>query len=279
MEPAYNQNTSVFNNKRRERLFYRNWITEGEPSGIVLIIHGFNSHSGYYQNFAGKLSACGYEVYALDLIGHGLSEGEPYLITDFNQITEDIGLLIDIVDGAHPDVPIFLFGHSAGGVFAGVYAVNHQDKIRGFICESFAFQIPAPAFALSAIKYLGELFPNWRMVRLQNEHFSRDQSVLFQMNTDPLLENEKQPARTMMQLLLAAEYLKDKMPELKVPLLIIHGTADKVTKQEGSEYFMEHASSIDKELRIYEGYYHDLINDKYNAIIIRDVIRWLRERA
>ena len=99
------------------------------------------------------------------------------------------------------------------------------------------------------------------------------------MDIDPLLENEKQPAKTMQQLLLAGEYLKKKMPEIKVPLLILHGTADKATDPEGSEYFMENASSADKQLKLYEGHYHDLLNDKDNNIVIRDILLWLNERV
>lgn len=99
------------------------------------------------------------------------------------------------------------------------------------------------------------------------------------MNSDPLLANEKQPAKTIQQLLLTAEYLKKQMRGIKLPLLILHGMADKVTKPYGSEYFMEHASSADKQLKLYEGHYHDLLNDKYNGIVVRDILKWLNERV
>jgi acylglycerol lipase len=271
--------TSSFRNKRAQNIFYRNWKNGYDPKGIMIIIHGLNSHSGYYENFALQLNKNNYEVYAIDLPGRGHSDGERYYISDYRDIIEDIDQLVDMVKSANPTLPVFLFGHSAGGVFASAYAIDHQYKIRGLISASFAFEVPAPGFALSAIKFLGHIIPHTRLVKLNNGDFSRNKSVVEAMNSDPLIENEKQPARTMQQLLLAAEYVKKEMPEINLSLLILHGTADKATKPSGSKYFMEHASSTDKQLKLYEGHYHDLLNDKNNEIVISDIVRWLNERA
>lgn len=279
MEPKSTLKTSSFNNGKGQKIFYRNWVNSSKQKGIVIVVHGLNSHSGYYQNFAAQLNENDYEVYAPDLRGRGQSEGERYYISDYQDIIADIDLLLNIVACEHPAAPIFLLGHSAGGVFASVYAVHYQARLAGLISESFAFHLPAPAFALAAVKFLSHIIPHIRLVKLNNEDFSRDKSVVDLMNNDPLLADEKQPARTMQQLLLAAEFLEEEMPELKLPLLVLHGTADKATSPSGSEYFMKHASSTDKQLKLYEGHYHDLLNDKYNGIIIKDIVRWLNERT
>lgn len=271
--------TSSFINKAGQHIFYRNWKNGLSPKGIIIIIHGLNSHSGYYENFGIQMNENNYEVYAIDLRGRGHSDGERYYIPDYRGVLEDINQLSDIAKSANPALPVFLLGHSAGGVFASVYAIDHQYKLKGLISESFAFQVPAPGFALAAIKFLGHIIPHTRIVKLNNEDFSRNKSIVEAMNNDPLIANEKQPARTMQQLLLAAEYLKKEMPEIKLPLLILHGAADKATKFSGSKYFMEHASSTDKELKLYEGHYHDLLNDTNNEIVISDIVRWLNERA
>ena len=278
MEATYQPKTSTFINRKGQHIFYRNWVPAGKPKGIVLIVHGLNSHSGYYQEFAAQLKENGFEVYAIDLAGRGRSEGERYYIADYHDVFADIDLLMNIASSTCPSKPIFLFGHSAGGVFASAYAVQNQFKLQGLISESFAFQIPAPGFALAAMKFLARIIPHTRLVKLNNEDFSRDKSLVFKMDKDPLLENEKQPAKTMQQLLLAGEYLKKEMQVIKLPLLILHGTADKATEPAGSEYFMEHASSGDKQLKLYEGHYHDLLNDKLNGIVIRDILHWLNER-
>ena len=279
MESKKQPQTATFINQKGLHIFYRNWIPEFKPKGLVLIIHGLNSHSGYYLEFANSLVENGFEVYAMDLAGRGRSEGERYYIGDYHDVFADIDLLIEIASSACPSAPIFLFGHSAGGVFASSYAVQNQPKLRGLISESFAFQIPAPAFILATIKFLARIIPHTRLIKLNNQDFSRDPSLVLKMHKDPLLEKEKQPAKTMQQLLLAAEYLKEEMNSLELSILILHGTADKATRPAGSEYFMEHVSSADKQLKLYEGHYHDLLNDKYKGIVFRDILIWLNERV
>lgn len=277
---ALNQPTSAeFSNQNGQRIFYRNWTPQAKPKGIVMIIHGLNSHSAYYQDFATQLTENGFQVYAMDLEGRGRSQGERYYIADYHHIFSDIDALMDIAGAAFPLTPVFLFGHSAGGVFAAAYAVQKQYKLKGLISESFAFKIPVPAFALAIIKFLAHIIPHTRLVKLNSEDFSRDKSHVFKMNNDPLLENEKQPAKTMQQLLLAAQYLKRQMPAIQLPVLILHGTADQATEPAGSEYFMKHASSSDKELKLYQGHYHDLLNDKHQEIIIKDILMWLNQRV
>ncbi|MDN3549169.1 alpha/beta hydrolase [Mucilaginibacter aquaedulcis] len=275
MELIEKPRTSTFSNLKGQRLFFRNWITDNKPRGIILIIHGLNSHSAYYQNFALELNKNNYEVYALDLPGRGRSEGERYYINDYKEIIADIDQLLKIIQTAHPLIPVVLFGHSAGGVFAAVYALLYQAKLKAFICESFAFKVPAPGFALAIMRLLGHITPHSRLIKLKNEDFSRDKSFVYRMNQDSLIKDEKQPARSMQQLLLAGDCLKKRMAEIMLPLLILHGTADRVTKPDGSKYFVEQASSPDKQLKFYEGHYHDLLNDKYNGIVMRDIIKWL----
>ncbi|KIC95957.1 acylglycerol lipase [Flavihumibacter solisilvae] len=260
-------------------IFYRNWKTDGMPKGIVIIVHGLNSHSGYYNNFALQLNKAQFGVFALDLPGRGLSEGERFYIGNYNDVVADINLLMDIVVSEYPAFPVFLFGHSAGGVFASVYAMIYQYKLAGLISESFAFQIPAPRFALATIKFLANVIPHTRLVKLNNEDFSRNKSVVDTMNNDPFLLGEKQPAKTMQQLLRAADDLKNGMNRISLPLLILHGTADRATSPEGSKYFMENVSSSDRELKLYEGFYHDLVNDRNNGVVIDDIISWLSERV
>jgi len=272
-----NEQTATFLNQKGQNIFYRNWKSQSEPKGIITVVHGLNSHSGYYQEFAYQLNENGFEVYALDLVGRGQSEGERFYIPDFKHILADIDTLIGIASSRYPLLPVFLFGHSAGGVFSAAYAVKNQHRLQGLILESFAFKLPAPAPALAAIKFLARFIPHIRLVKLNNEDFSRDAAHVLKMNNDPLLSHERQPAKTMQQLLLASEYLKKQISAIELPLLVLHGTADSATLPSGSELFEKQASSPNKLLKLYEGHYHDLLNDKYNGIVIRDIIQWLTE--
>jgi len=271
--------TNTFLSEEGQNVAYKNWKTGGTPKAVVVLAHGFNSHSGYFQWTAEQLTAQGYETYGIDFPGRGESDGERYYIADYNQFVKELDKLVDIAQAAYPGLPTFLLGHSAGGVLSSVYTLQHQDKLSGFICESFAFQVPAPDFALAALKGLSHIFPHAHVLKLKNEDFSRDQAVVDFMNNDPLIAHEVQPTKTVQQLVLADERLKEEIPVIKIPLFILHGTLDKATKPAGSQYFYDHASSADKTLKLYEGHYHDLLNDVDKEIVMNDILDWLNARV
>jgi alpha-beta hydrolase superfamily lysophospholipase len=125
---------------------------------------------------------------------------------------------------------------------------------------------------------LSHLAPHLHIFTLKNEIFSRDPAVVAAMNADPLIKNESQPAETSAELIKAAERLKANMPNYRVPILIIHGTDDKATRYQGSQYFNDHAGSKDKTLKLYEGHYHDLLNDVGKEDVMADIQRWLDAR-
>jgi len=259
-------------------IFYRNWKPSGTPKAVIVIVHGFNSHGGYYQWAAEQFIKNNYEVYALDMRGRGQSDGERFYVSDYEDNISDIDEMVTIAKDAHPGLPLFVLGHSAGGVFSAVYMLEHQDRVNGFICESFAFQIPAPDFVVAVLKGISHLAPHAHVLKLKNEDFSRDAAVVERMNTDPLIAHEVQPTRTVQQMVLADERLKKEFPLITVPVLIIHGTADKATKPEGSQKFYDRAGSADKTLKLYEGHYHDLLLDTDKEVVMKDILKWLDKR-
>jgi alpha-beta hydrolase superfamily lysophospholipase len=116
-------------------------------------------------------------------------------------------------------------------------------------------------------------------VRLKNEDFSRDTAVVEAMNADPLIAHEVQPTKTMQQLVLADERLKAEMSKIQLPIFILHGTLDKAAKPEGSRVFYESVNSKDKTLRLYEGYFHDLLNDTGKEAVMNDILAWLNSHV
>jgi alpha-beta hydrolase superfamily lysophospholipase len=278
MQTNHQPETASFPGADGLKVFYRNWKSSGMPKAVLVLVHGFNAHSGYFQWTAEQLTAQNFEAYALDFPGRGNSDGERYYIADYNEFVADIDKLVDIARDAHPGLPVFILGHSAGGVLSAVYTLDHQEKLSGFICESFAFQVPAPDFALAVLRGLSHIFPHAHVLKLKNEDFSRNPEAVGFMNNDPLIAHEVQPTKTIQQLSLADERLKQEMAAIKLPLLILHGTQDKATKPEGSQYFYDHASSTDKTIKLYEGHYHDLLNDLDKEIVMNDITGWLNSR-
>ena len=190
----------------------------------------------------------------------------------------DVATPIALAKSRHPGLPVYLLGHSAGGVVSATYALDNQAQLAGLICESFAFQVPAPGFALAAIKGISHLAPRLPVLKLKNEDFSRDPKAVEALNNDPLTAHEVQPALTVAALVRADERLHDEFPSITLPLLIMHGTADKATVCHGSQFFYDTAGSKDKTLKLYEGHYHDLLNDIGKEQVMADIQRWITER-
>ena len=259
-------------------IFYRSWEPAGEPRAVVVICHGVNSHGGQYLWAAERLTESGFAVFALDLRGRGRSEGERFYVEDVADYASDVAGTIAIAKGLYPGLKLFLLGHSAGGVTSAIYVLDHQAEIDGFICESFAFQVPAPGFALAAIKGLSHIAPRLGVLTLKNKDFSRDPDVVAALEADPYIKDETQPAATVAALVRADERLRAEFPTITLPLLIMHGTADKATVCEGSVFFHETAGSADKTLKLYEGHYHDLLADLGKEGVMADIKAWLEAR-
>ena len=193
-------------------IFVRSWRPAGKARAVVAIVHGVNSHSGYYLWVAEQLVASGLAVYALDLRGRGKSDGERFWIEKIGDYLDDVQGLMKLAKSRESGLPVFLLGHSAGGVVSCVYTLEHQAELAGLICESFAFQVPAPDFALAVLKGLSHIAPHAHVLRLKNEDFSRDPKVVQAMNDDPLIAHEVQPTRTVAALVHADERLKEGIP-------------------------------------------------------------------
>ena len=268
----------TFQSEDRLRIFFRSWHPARRARGVAVIVPGFNSHSGYYGWAGDRLAAIDLAVFAVDLRGRGRSDGERFYVAKFSDYVDDVAGLIKEARSQHPDVPVYLLGHSAGGVVSCLYAIEHQSELAGLICESFAYQVPAPDFALAVFKGLSHIAPHAHVLRLKNEDFSRDTAVVARMNADPLITHETQPTQTLAEMVRADERLENELAGITLPVLILHGTADKATKPAGSRFFYETARSTDKTLKLYDGYFHDLLNDIGKEAVMADITGWITAR-
>jgi acylglycerol lipase len=256
----------------------RSWQPAAAARGVVIIVPGFNSYSGYYVWVAEQFAGAGLSVYALDLRGRGQSDGERFYVDSFDDYVSDVAAVAAIVKAREGGRPTYLLGHSAGGVVSCLYTLAHQEELAGLICESFAFRVPAPDFALAVLKGLSHLAPHAHVLPLKNEDFSRDPAVVARMNADPLIAHETQPTKTVAAMVRADERLEKEFPRIRLPVLILHGTADKATRPAGSQTFYDTAGSADKTLKLYDGHYHDLLNDVGRETVMADILSWVNAR-
>ena len=234
------------------RLFVRSWTPQPDARAALAIVHDLNSHGGGYEQFALHLVERGIVVHALDLRGHGKSAGERQNVRHFSQYLDDIDALMSSDRVRQPFLPLFMLGHGAGGVAVSLYALMRQRDLAGLICESIALDLPASTTLFGWVRALAMIAPRLPVRGL--------------------------PARTVAALVRARNRLRSSLAHLSLPLLVLHGSADTVTFPSGSEHMHQCASSPDKTLQIFEGYYHDLINGQDHEQVRERILQWIEDR-
>ena len=277
-EPSVAQATEHWLDGTGGRIFTRHWEPSGQPKANLVICHGVNSHGGQYVRAGEEFASRGFAVTALDLRGRGNSDGERFYAESIDDYVSDLSLAIEHGRSKHPDLPLYLLGHSAGGVTSVTYALDHQDRLDGLICESFAFRVFAPNFALKLLEGASHFLPHAHVLKLKMEDFSRDPDWVATLNADPLTKDEVQPVATVAAFARAGERFEREFGRITLPLLILHGKDDKATRPDGSGQFYREAGSADKTLKLYDGFYHDLLNDLGRDQVLDDIVEWIDAR-
>lgn len=261
-------------------LFGQTWRPKRPSRAALVIMHGLKDHSGRYADFAEKLTRRGFSVHAFDLRGHGDSAGRRVWVEDFSEYVDDLEQFVRAVHESEAGKPVFLFGHSMGGAISTLYALR-EHSLAGLILSGAALRVgnDIGAFARGATRALGTITPSLAVLGLPNEDFSRDPDVVEAMTNDPLIYQGKGPARTAKQLLAGIARIQEQMEDVTLPLLILHGSEDKLTPVKGSIDLKERSRSKDKTYRLYVGFWHDLLHEPDHARVEKDIFSWLEKRA
>ncbi len=259
------------------QLFERSWLPDGDPKAAVAIVHGYAEHSGRYEHVAKRLVAGGYAVYALDLRGHGRSEGRRVFIRSMDEHLGDVDRFLDRVRERQPALPLFLLGHSMGGTVVAAYLVTGARSLSGAILSAPAIrsQRGSSAIARAILAILARLLPRLPVGRLDSAEISRDPQVVARYDADPLVYRGRMPAGTIAALVRAARMVLANLETITLPLLLLHGTMDSLADPEGSRQLHEQAASSDKTLKLYEGLYHEIFNEPEQERVLDDLVGWL----
>ena len=268
----------VFRGAGFAQLYEQAWLPDGPARAQVVIVHGLKDHSDRYARVAARLAQLGFAVHAFDLRGHGRSAGIRVFVHKFDEYLDDLDVFLGRVQKGAPGSPIFLFGHSMGGAIVSLYALTRHPLLAGLILSAPALQVDVSGFKRLATRAVAALKPDASVFQLDLALFSRDASVVAECKADPLVYQPPGTAATAAGLLAAMRTIQEHAGELTMPLLALHGTADRVTDPAGSRAFVEHASSRDKTLKLYEGYFHDLLHEPGEQVL-DDLVKWLEEHA
>lgn len=254
------------------------WKSRSVPvRGAVVIIHGVRDHAVRYSALAESLTAIGCVVYAQDHRGHGNSGGDRQRFESIPQLVEDVRLAVMEAKKRNPNVPVFLYGHSLGGLTAATYALHHTDEVAGVVLSGALLKLPpfVSGFQTGAARFFGFLIPGLHVQEIDDQEFVRDSSAKADIANDPLIDHSNLPARSAAAGLNGLDEIQERMDEIFAPLLILHGKEDKSTTPEGSKDLYARAKSIDKTLRLYDNAQHDLVHEPEKHQVIHDVVTWI----
>jgi acylglycerol lipase len=260
------------------RVVYDLYEPDGEPRGVALVAHGVAEHAGRYGHVAALLTGLGLRVAIPDHRGHGRSGGKRLVVRDLQEFDDDLETLRArvAVDG----LPTYLVGHSMGGCIALDYALDHQDVLAGLVLSAPAV-VPgddiSPAL-MRVAKVLGRWLPSMPGQKLSSASVSRDPAVVAAYDADPLVFHGALTAGVGGAMLRAMESFPARLPSLRLPLLVMTGSDDKLVKPEGAASVERLAGSTDKTLRTYTGLYHEIFNEPEQDVVLEDLRAWLAER-
>jgi alpha-beta hydrolase superfamily lysophospholipase len=259
-------------------LYYQGWRPEGSPRAVLAVVHGFGEHSSRYGNVVDWFVPKGYTVYAFDQRGHGRSPGNRGHVDSADEIRGDVRAFLDRVRNEESGKPVFLLGHSMGGLIVLDYVLHDPSKLAGVIASGPMLSQPGISpLLLQLSKLLARVWPTLAMdVGLDTTALSRDQAVVDAYVSDPLVHGKTTP-RAGGVLMATIDWTQAHAADLALPLLIVHGGADRLCDPAASRAFFEHVTFADKQRFEYESYYHEVFNDVGKERVLADVEAWLEQ--
>lgn len=264
-------------------LFCRYWEPAGPPRALVFVAHGAAEHCGPYDEIAQRLKELSLLVFAHDHVGHGQSEGDRMNIKDFQVFVRDSLQHIDLMKSRHPDLPVFIVGHSMGGAISILTACERPADFSGVVLIAPMVQMSPESvtpFKVFMAKLLNHMLPSLPLGAIDSKWISRDKKQVEAYDSDPLVFRGGVRVSFGIQMMGAVARIEREIPSISWPFLLLHGDQDKLCDIRGSRTMFDNASSSDKKIKVYEGGYHALHHDlpEVAESVLKEVSGWITER-
>lgn len=278
-------------NTQGMRIFTQSWCPDSilQPEGLVAMVHGYNSESSWLFGLTALAFAkAGFLVYALDLQGHGYSEGLPGHIPDIQPVVRDCIQFFDSARATHPKLPAFLYGESLGGAISILICLEQKCKWNGLILNGAMCGVSAqfkPAWPLEKLLPVAAFFaPNWRIViskPLARKSYKEEWKRKLVAKSPNCHASRKPTAATALEFLRVCDYISKHCHELEVPMLVVHGEDDTVCPSDSAKKVYELAASKDKTLKIFPGMLHQWIGQPKEDVelVFGTIISWITSQA
>jgi alpha-beta hydrolase superfamily lysophospholipase len=257
--------------------YRQTWTPDGEVTGVVVLVHGLHEHGGRYAHVAERLAAAGYASWAPDHPGHGRSPGTRGDIGSMAATVAGVDETARLAAAAHPGVPLFVYGHSMGGLVAAQYLTGPTSvPVRAAVLSAAALDLGAANKIQQVVApLLARVAPHLGVLQLDSTAVSRDPAVVAAYQADPLVHGGKVRARTGAEMITTVAAMPTRLRSLTVPLLVIHGGADRLVPPAASEFLAGTAASADLTHTVYPGLFHEPHNEPEQEQVLDDVVAWL----
>lgn len=262
------------------QLFYQAWLPAGGRRDAVLVnLHGLGDHSGLYPNLATHFPTRRLALYAYDMRGNGRSPGQRAYLSGWHEYRDDLRAFLNLVWEWEAGMPVFLLGNSLGGLVVLDYALHFPEKLAGVIAAAPPLgKLGVPPFLMSLGRVMSRVAPRFSLrVGMDLTGLARDPAVIEAVLADPYFHRVG-TARLSTEVTAAISRVHALADRLSVPLLILHGAADRMVPPDGSREFFAKVQHPDRELREYPEAYHGLFADFEHGQVLADVDRWIRAR-
>lgn len=275
--PAVEHRDGTFPSFDGLRLYYQAWLPTGSPRQAVLVnLHGLGDHSGLYPNLGSYFPARGVPVYAYDMRGNGRSPGQRAYLRRWHEYRGDLDAFLGRVREWEGGLPLFLLGNSLGGLVVLEYALQHPAGLAGVIAAAPPLgQLGVPPVLMTLGRLLSRFFPRFSLnVGMDLSGLARDPSVVEAVLADPHF-HRRGTARLSTEVTAAIARVQDGAANFSVPLLILHGSDDRMVPPDGSRRFFAQVRYPDREFHEYPGAYHGLFADFNHGEVLHDLEQWI----
>jgi alpha-beta hydrolase superfamily lysophospholipase len=262
-------------------LYYQAWLPPAESRRAVLVnLHGLGDHSGLYPSLAGYLPGQGVALYAFDMRGNGRSPGQRAYLSSWEEFRGDLQAFLGRVRETEPELPLFLLGNSLGGLVVLDYAIHHPQRLAGVIAAAAPLgPLGVPKFLMALGRIMSRVWPRFSLnVGMDLSGLARDPAVIEAVVADPLF-HRRGTARLSTEVTTAIQRVRAMAGRLSVPLLLLHGSEDRMVPPDGSRAFFADVRHPDRQYREYPGAYHGLFADLDSAEVLADVARWIEQHV
>jgi acylglycerol lipase len=262
-------------------IFTESWLPDGDVKAVVLIVHGLAEYSGRYAHVAAKLNPAGYAVYGLDHRGHGKSDGLRAYFDSFEQPLNDLHQFLERVTAEQPGKPIFIYGHSLGALISLAFLLRYQAEFAGAVISGAPLEVEGSQskMLISMGNVMNSIAPKMAITPLDSKWLSHDTAVVTDYDNNSLIHRGNVRVGMGYQIVHVSRDVKAHMAEIKLPILIIHGSEDRLCPLSGSTVLNQGVGSSDKTLKIYPGMYHEVHNEVEKETVLNDILAWLNAHA